>query len=58
MSAAIIIMQGLIAGGSAWFALESWEAGLGVTAAFTVIIGAGLMLLGEKLRRMLDEPER
>ena len=58
MNAAIIIMQGLIAGATAFYALEMWRLGRGVTAAFTLIIGVGLFAIGEKIRRFDDEPSR
>ncbi len=58
MNAAIIIMQGLIAGATAWHTVEMWNKDLGVTAALTVIIGVGLIAVGEKIRRMDYEPGR
>ena len=58
MNAAIIVMNGLIAGATASYVIEMMRSGFGVTAAFALIVGSSLVITGEKLRRMEDEPER
>lgn len=58
MNRVIIIMNGLIAGATAFRAIEHWDHGAGVAAAFTVVVGISIIVLGEHVRRIVNDADR
>jgi len=51
----LIVTTGLVAGVSAWFAVEQFTNGYGTAAALTTVFGVGYVVVGSKVIGLYKE---